>query len=506
MLIYYKAGTTTSGNRGHAGRKGKKGGSAAKIVQISANKLTIKANSKIASEINNTLRDNPLPNVYGYFGQRDEIGAIRGGAYILSDGKSTISNARKVIESLQGFDKPSLSSLDTDDYTLYGENGSGGITDVNNEYVVKRFGISNSAKKISESQLMGEYDRRFTSLYDEVKLIEDSHLGNPENTDLSNLTSKEWKEKKTELLLINDHYTYAVMQGYDVITNDSGKPTMILNNTCKVELDPSVKIPQPELPNTFPTEARLNSPRINALVDEIKNTMQGKADILIKRDILRKALVASRAEGHIDLLPPDKKAERQKLNDEYFAIEKQCDRINDEVFNILAVDNPSTSTADIKNTFSARDKKRLPQMMGMVDGIVNRDLMDRQPSIYIDKTTRRACANNRYIKTSGNDESTFVHEYGHVIEGNSNLIKTRANNYLNQRTKGEVPTSMKDYGLSGEFSRRDKFLSPYMGKTYGDGATEVISMGIEYMAIDPVGFMQSDEDYFRFMIWALQDK
>lgn len=507
MLIYFKAGTVTSGNRGHAGRKGKKGGSAPKAIQVIASKLSIKANSKIATESDNTLRNNPLPTSYGYFSQQEAVGAIRSKDYILSEGKSTISHPYKVMSALQGFDRPSLSSLDTDDYTLYGENSSGGITDVNNEYVVKRYGIVNSAKKISESQLYSEYDKRVTSLYADVKLIEDSHLGNPDNTDLSNLTSKEWKEKKLELMLISGSVeTYAIMQGYDVLTTDSGKPHKILNNTCKVELDASIKIPEPELPNTFPTDARLNSPRINALVDRVKNTIKGKEDILIKRDELRRMLVASRAEGHIDLLPPDKKAEHMKLNDEYFAIEKQCGSINDEVFDILSVDNPSTSTANIKSTFSAKAKKRFPEMMGMVDGIVNRDLMDRQPSIYIDKTTKRAAANGRYIRTSGSDDSVFIHEYGHVIEGNSQLIKTRANNYLNQRTKGETATSMKDYGLSSEFSRRDKFLSPYMGKTYGDGATEIISMGLEYMSIDPVGFLQADEDYFRFMVWALQDK
>ncbi len=41
-----------------------------------------------------------------------------------------------------------------------------------------------------------------------------------------------------------------------------------------------------------------------------------------------------------------------------------------------------------------------------------------------------------------------------------------------------------------------------MGKIYPHGATEIISMGLEYIWRKPAAFAQQDPDYFQF-IWGV---
>ena len=61
---------------------------------------------------------------------------------------------------------------------------------------------------------------------------------------------------------------------------------------------------------------------------------------------------------------------------------------------------------------------------------------------------------------------------------------------------------------SKEKTRKDDFMHPYMGKEYLDKnkeilATEIISMGIEYLYADPFAFANGDPDFFDFIIEIL---
>jgi SPP1 gp7 family putative phage head morphogenesis protein len=101
----------------------------------------------------------------------------------------------------------------------------------------------------------------------------------------------------------------------------------------------------------------------------------------------------------------------------------------------------------------------------------------------------------------GDPSRTVVHELGHVLEFSNPKIHQAAVDFLNRRTEGETPVPLKQwsefYG-DDEITTPDKFIHPYMGKRY-NGATEVVSMGLEYMYADPVKFAQYDPDYFDFI-------
>jgi hypothetical protein len=115
----------------------------------------------------------------------------------------------------------------------------------------------------------------------------------------------------------------------------------------------------------------------------------------------------------------------------------------------------------------------------------------------------------------------MVHELGHWLEDLVDGVHQAAVEFLKRRTtskgKREAKVSLrKIYGSgsgyqSDEVVRRDKFKNPYTGKAYeavrGDGtidvyATEIISMGLEAIYSDPLGFAKEDPDFFDF-VYAL---
>lgn len=57
-------------------------------------------------------------------------------------------------------------------------------------------------------------------------------------------------------------------------------------------------------------------------------------------------------------------------------------------------------------------------------------------------------------------------------------------------------------------TRKDNFKDPYCGKDYIDRrgkrvATEILSMGVQMLFTDPVGFAKDDREYFDFVVGVL---
>ncbi len=198
IISFYKAGTATSGNRGHAGLPGRRGGSAPSRNVVNAGKLTIKANSKLASKLDSALRSKGA--------DYDNI------QNIMYRSGLTPESITSILSEQQGFN--GASQLTTD------KNKVGTMVEQH--------------RVVSKRELLDLREKRRDELENEVEVIEQAHLAN--NPDLSNLKNKEWKEKKIELLLINSSIeAYAVMNGYDAI-DTLGRITP-LNNTKTLEFD-----------------------------------------------------------------------------------------------------------------------------------------------------------------------------------------------------------------------------------------------------------------------------
>jgi hypothetical protein len=104
---------------------------------------------------------------------------------------------------------------------------------------------------------------------------------------------------------------------------------------------------------------------------------------------------------------------------------------------------------------------------------------------------------------------TTAHEYGHVIEGMSNEVHRDTYGFFLVRTSGESDISLgrllpHKYG-SGEFCKKDKFLDPYMGKTYtGRTDTEILSMGMTMLFKNPLLLAKRDPEYFDVIMSVLR--
>lgn len=122
------------------------------------------------------------------------------------------------------------------------------------------------------------------------------------------------------------------------------------------------------------------------------------------------------------------------------------------------------------------------------------------------------------------DKGVVVHELGHLLDRNQELAKTVA--FLGRRAGTETTRKLADLtGIAsydpGEVAWKDKFADEYMGKLYayrnvGPGkqfgdyaasdfhATEILSMGIERLYRNPLGFAREDPEYFKFIFDLLR--
>ena len=87
------------------------------------------------------------------------------------------------------------------------------------------------------------------------------------------------------------------------------------------------------------------------------------------------------------------------------------------------------------------------------------------------------------IAMDGQRKTTPWHEIGHMVEHLNPDALRLSRAFVAERTLGEVPTPMRklfvDWGYRpDEITKKDNFISPYIGKEYTDGS-EVLSMGLE---------------------------
>lgn len=118
-----------------------------------------------------------------------------------------------------------------------------------------------------------------------------------------------------------------------------------------------------------------------------------------------------------------------------------------------------------------------------------------------------------YIESSKRDLArSVVHELGHALEQYDPGIRSMVVNFYKRRTAnspvdtlfGELKIGHLDFS---EYTKPDKFVDKYMGKTYGREdisfghnmfATEILSMGLEMFYTNPVK-LAKDADMFNFI-------
>lgn len=109
-----------------------------------------------------------------------------------------------------------------------------------------------------------------------------------------------------------------------------------------------------------------------------------------------------------------------------------------------------------------------------------------------------------------NSFRTALHEMMHRQEGISDAIIKAEKEFYEHRTKGEALLKLKDVtGNSGyrdsETTKVDNFLDPYMGKDYGGGNYELLSMGADTLYADPIKLAE-DQEMFDWVVEMLLTK
>lgn len=178
------------------------------------------------------------------------------------------------------------------------------------------------------------------------------------------------------------------------------------------------------------------------------------------------------------------------------------DRIRQDV---LYVDKPAKFDHKFVTRFTGERRENTLQGLNEFSKLVGRDsLKGKTVGIKGGGKGRAYYDNNGNIAlTTHSGVRTVIHELGHWLEHQDAEVHQKALEFLDRRTAGE-PLEWLGRGYSRrEVARKDKFMSAYMGKEYklGDDryATEIVSMGLEYMWHAPGMFAREDPDYFDFI-------
>ena len=94
-----------------------------------------------------------------------------------------------------------------------------------------------------------------------------------------------------------------------------------------------------------------------------------------------------------------------------------------------------------------------------------------------------------------------VHELAHAVDDAHASLVQRAIAWRDSRTVGDPIRRLRDVFNDNrykpdEIAKCDAFISCYIGRLYGTTATEVLSMGLEYMYDDPIAFAKADAGMF----------
>lgn len=130
---------------------------------------------------------------------------------------------------------------------------------------------------------------------------------------------------------------------------------------------------------------------------------------------------------------------------------------------------------------------------------------------------RASCSDVDKVKnviTLGNNSSytTVAHELGHALEQNDGFIRKLCLNFYKKRTESEEKIPLSEvtgskYYESYEYTKKDRFIDPYMGKIYESSFdTEILSQGLSFFSTNSniTRLAEEDPEYFNFIYAVLR--
>jgi hypothetical protein len=186
----------------------------------------------------------------------------------------------------------------------------------------------------------------------------------------------------------------------------------------------------------------------------------------------------------------------------------------EEAHRIIIDAAPGDAPLDMTYRFVGGKSKQKPQMVKAAKEAttwftqVVRGKPLKQVYIAVEQEVRASYKMvGRKITLDHNDTTrVIIHELGHHLEYGRITLRRAAKDFLSRRAGTERVTPLSELtGNSGydsnEVGVKDRFIHPYMGKHYNYGnCTEIVSMGLEYLYVEPTRLATQDPECFEFVL------
>lgn len=214
---------------------------------------------------------------------------------------------------------------------------------------------------------------------------------------------------------------------------------------------------------------------------------------------------------------PAERAARSALLDKVYAAEDRLSAAKKGPHEALfaSVQDPIQWEARVEGRMGDKQKKSHDEGMAFVNRLFQEGFSGPLPvtsvttqAVPLNKEQRAYCNRDTGIALSISSSAAIqAHEFGHHVEFHVPGALDAALEFVKYRCGDEPPTDLARFGMPGEMGRKDKFDAAmpeanayYVGKDYGTDASEVLSMGLETLYRDPIGFARKDPEYFKFVM------
>jgi len=190
------------------------------------------------------------------------------------------------------------------------------------------------------------------------------------------------------------------------------------------------------------------------------------------------------------------------LNSEQFALKQERDTA---ILERLAVDNPSHVKMIAGKDLDDRTRRYFGDGLTRFEKLVDAELMPDDAEVSVFTTAGRSrCFRDQVYMGQGAGPTSAVHELGHYLEHTNPDVLDKAIEFLKERAGDESLQRLGDNYDKDEVAWFDGFINPYMGKAYIHrgkiSATEIVSMGLEFLYKDPIKLARQDPEYFDFIV------
>lgn len=196
----------------------------------------------------------------------------------------------------------------------------------------------------------------------------------------------------------------------------------------------------------------------------------------------------------------------------------------DKIRRVLETDNPADPDIDIDYTSAIKNQRRTDadEAYQFTKSIVDDDAVERWNDLDWHGCQKRRAFHEQIRGVTSeihmpkrSQRSSYAHELGHWIGHSDKHIHDRAEEFLLHRWSGAEPTGLPGSGtqFGVELYLPDEWMDKYMGKWYGSPvdvgpgksrATEIVSMGVEWLHKNPREFAQRDPEMFNFIVALLR--